>query len=67
MKLWIHKIPNTQIIFIKQEQPATFFISAQNGILISVEMLLSILTFLVKMGIIPIARIEGLLEDCKEY
>jgi len=64
-KVTIHRIPETNLLVIKQTGKS-FFLSAENAIIISIDMLASLLTFMVKNGIISIKVIEGILSECKE-
>lgn len=64
-KLIIYRVPETDILLIRQEGGNGFFISADNGLLISISSLINILTFLVKSGIISVKVIEGILEEVK--
>jgi hypothetical protein len=65
-KLIVHRIPKTDLLFFRQVGGKDFFVSANNGFIISISMLSRILVFLVKSGALSIKTIEGVLEECKE-
>jgi hypothetical protein len=65
-KLIVHRIPKTDLLFFRQIDGKDFFVSANNGFIVSISMLARILVFLVKSGILSIKTIEGVLEECKE-
>ncbi len=61
-KLRVFKIPNMNIIVIKQSG-GTFFVSTKDSIVIDVFGLASILKFLIFSGIISPKVLEGILEE----
>lgn len=66
-KLSISKIEQLNTIVIKQEiDGSPFFISANNSLVISIDMLSFILTFLVKSGYMSVKVLEGILAEVKE-
>jgi hypothetical protein len=66
-KLNISKIEQLNTIVIKQEINGTpFFIAANNNLVIGIDTLATILTFLVKSGYMSEKVLEGILAEVKE-
>jgi hypothetical protein len=62
-KLRVFKIPNMNIIVIKQTGKANFFVSTKDSIVIDIFGLSSILKFLLFAGIVSPKVLEGILEE----
>ena len=66
-KLNISKIEQLNTIIIKQEvNGSPFFIAANNNLVIGIENLAVILTFLVKSGYMSVKVLEGIIAEVKE-
>ncbi len=62
-KLRVFKIPNMNIIVLKQTEGSNFFTSAKDSIVIDIFGLSSILKFLLFSGMISPKVLEGILEE----
>lgn len=62
-KLRVFRIPNMNIIVIKQLEGEKFFISTKDSIVIDIFGLSSILKFLLFSGMLSHRVLEGLLEE----
>lgn len=66
MPLRVHKIPNTNSIVMTQDSPREFFIGTKETIIISVPVLISTITFMVKIGVLSKKLLEGILTEVNE-
>ena len=66
-RLRISKIEQLNTIVIKQEVDGSpIFVATNNSIVISIESLSFILSFLVKSGLMSVKVLEGILAEVKE-
>jgi len=63
MKITVSKLPELNLLTIRQEKPGELFIADRNSIVIGLQSLSSLLLFLTKNGFISHRMLEGILEE----
>jgi hypothetical protein len=66
-QLKIFKIPNMNIIVIKQMEGGKFFVSTKDSIVIDIFGLSALLKFLLFSGMLSIKVLKGLVEEYDDY
>lgn len=62
-KIWVSRIPKINTLVIKQTDGQDFFVASKNIIVLPVDSLSHLLSFLVSNGYISAKLLEGILEE----